>query len=135
MERRTWLGLAASESCSNHFPLGRTSDRLADFRAEIPAANARDPPPRIDRSTRKIFLPSRYLAPMPINRARVSLDGSLSRVVSIYCVLVSFLSYFLFLFFFFLHFFPPFPLFYETGSLSLSKKKDRFFSTQEIIPD
>lgn len=57
VERRTWLGLAASESCSNHFPLGRTSDRLADFRAEIPAANARDPPPRIDRSTRKIFLP------------------------------------------------------------------------------
>lgn len=41
---------------------------------------------------------------MPINRARVSLDGSLSRVVSIYCVLVSFLSYFL------MYFFLPPPL-------------------------
>lgn len=71
---------------------------------------------------------------MPINRARVSLDGSLSRVVSIYCVLVSFLSYFLIYFFLplLLHFFPLFHnLFYETRSLSLTSQKKGSFPLHE----
>lgn len=100
-----------------------------------------DPGRKCQRSTapnRSIYtknLPSsRYLAPMPINRARVSLDGSLSRVVSIYCVLVSFLSYFLIYFFLplLLHFFPLFHnLFYETRSLSLTSQKKGSFPLHE----
>lgn len=66
-----------------------------------------DPGRKCQRSTapnRSIYtknLPSsRYFAPTPINRARVSLDGSLSRVILIYCLLVSFLSCFSFIYFF-----------------------------------
>lgn len=61
---------------------------------------------------------------MPINRARVSLDGSLSRVVSIYCVLVSFLSFFLIYFFLppppFFIFFLYFTIYFTKHDLSLS---------------
>lgn len=52
-----------------------------------PATNARDPPPRINRSTRKIFVPQN-LAPVPINSTCMSARQiALSRAIThISCV-------------------------------------------------
>lgn len=71
------------------FPSGERASERANRRTSVraswrsrgrlpgcdPGANAGDPPPRIDRSARKISVP-RNLAPLPINSARVSFDRS-----------------------------------------------------------
>lgn len=101
-----------------------------------------DPGRKCQRSTapnRSIYTKNLPSFPIPCPYANKSCTRVARRIAfssSFDILRARFLFKLFFIFIFFLSsFFSPFPLFYETESLSLSKKEDRFFSTQEIIPD